>query len=107
MLAEMGDKRFCMGNVQQDGYQEIILSPALIEPLESSVAECVPMCEQCAFVPFCGADPDYHFATQRDYVGNKAKSGFCRKNMEIFRHLFTLLNSEGSRRILESWVRWR
>lgn len=107
MLSEMGDKRFCMGNLLTDSYEDIMLSPALLKPLEESVLECVPMCEDCAFVHYCGADPDYHFATQRDCIGNKAKSGFCKKHMAMFKYIFRLLENPEDRRVLESWVCWR
>jgi len=78
-----------------------------LTPLEDSVAESVPMCEECAFLPYCGSDPDYHYATQQDFVGHKALSGFCRKNMGIFRHLIQKMEgSPEDREILESWVNW-
>jgi radical SAM protein with 4Fe4S-binding SPASM domain len=57
MLAEMGDKTFRLGNLHTDSYQDIILSEALLAPLEESFAESAPMCNDCAFEPFCGADP--------------------------------------------------
>ena len=47
----------------------------------------------CAFQPFCGADPVYHYATQGDMFGHRATSGFCAKNMGVIRHLFELLDS--------------
>jgi uncharacterized protein len=107
MKAEMGDKVFCMGNLLSDSYEQIMLSPALLTPLQESVAESVPMCEECAFLPYCGSDPDYHYATQRDFVGHKALSGFCRKNMQVFRHIIQKMEDDSeARRILESWVQW-
>jgi uncharacterized protein len=107
MKAEMGDKIFCMGNLMTDTYEQMMLSPALLTPLEHSVAESVPMCEECAFLPYCGADPDYHYATQQDFVGHKALSGFCKKNMGVFRYIIQKLeDNPGEREILESWVNW-
>jgi len=107
MKAEMGDKVFCMGNLMTDTYEQMILSPALLTPLEDSVAEAVPMCEECAFLPYCGADPDYHYATQQDFVGHKALSGFCKKNMGIFRYIIQKMEDDPKdRQILESWVNW-
>ena len=39
-------------------------------------------------------------------TGHKAKSGFCSKNMKIFRYLFTLLEDDPeARKILLGWVR--
>ena len=83
MKAEMGDKVFRMGHLLVNSYEEMMLSPAFLSIIEDTVAETVPMCEECAFLPYCGSDPDYHYATQGDFVGHKAISGFCR-NMGVF-----------------------
>jgi len=107
MKAEMGDKVFRMGNLLTDSYEQIMLSPALLDPLTESIAESVPMCEECAFLPYCGSDPDYHYATQHDFVGHKALSGFCKKSMGIFRYIIQKMEDDKeARKILESWVRW-
>lgn len=107
MKAEMGDKIFKMGNLLTDNYEQIMLSPALLDPLEESVAEAVPMCEECAFLPYCGSDPDYHYATQRDFVGHKALSGFCKRNMGIFRYIIQKMEDDPeAREIMERWVQW-
>ena len=107
MKAEMGDKIFCMGNLMTDTYEQMMLSPALLTPLEDSFAESVPMCEECAFLPYCGSDPDYHYATQQDFVGHKALSGFCKKNMGVFRYIIQKFeDNPEERQILESWVHW-
>jgi His-Xaa-Ser system radical SAM maturase HxsB len=104
MLAEMGDKTFRLGNVLQDDYRAIFLSDALLDPLEASVAESVPICADCAFVPYCGADPVYHHATQGDAVGRRLTSGFCHRNIGIFRHLITLMeDSPKDREVLLRW----
>jgi radical SAM protein with 4Fe4S-binding SPASM domain len=76
MKAEMGDKIFLMGHLLRDSYEDMMLAPEFLGILEDTVAETVPMCEECAFLPYCGSDPDYHYATQRDFVGHKALSGF-------------------------------
>lgn len=107
MKAEMGDKVFRMGNLLSNSYEEMMLSPALLSPLEDTVAESVPMCEECAFLPYCGSDPDYHYATQGDVVGHKAFSGFCKKNMGVLRYIIKKMEDDpDARKILESWVRW-
>ncbi|MGZ8945731.1 MAG: His-Xaa-Ser system radical SAM maturase HxsB [Methylococcaceae bacterium] len=106
MLAEMGDKKFRLGNVHTDSYADIMLSDTLLDTLESTLSESIPMCADCGFLPYCGTDPVYHYATQGDVVGNKALSGFCSKNMKIFRHIISLLEDDAeARKILLSWVR--
>ncbi|QLE53252.1 His-Xaa-Ser system radical SAM maturase HxsB (plasmid) [Nostoc sp. C057] len=105
MLAEMGDKTFRLGNLQTDTYEQMMLSDALLDPLEQSLCESSPMCQDCGFQAYCGSDPVYHHATQGDYVGHKAFSGFCKKNMEILRHIITLLEDDPeAKEILFSWV---
>ncbi len=106
MLAEMGDKKFRLGNVHTDSYEDVMLSDTLLDTLESTLSESIPMCTDCGFLPYCGTDPVYHYATQGDVVGNKALSGFCSKNMKIFRHIISLLEDDAeARKILLSWVR--
>jgi len=105
MLAEMGNRTFCLGNVHTDSYESMFLSDALLEALETSYAGSAPMCTDCAFEPFCGADPVYHHATQGDFVGHKPTSAFCIRNMSIFRHLISLMRADDDvRRIFLSWV---
>ncbi|MCI5054840.1 MAG: His-Xaa-Ser system radical SAM maturase HxsB [Flavobacteriales bacterium] len=105
MLAEMGDKSFRIGNVNQDSYEEIFASDVLLDVIEESVAESCPQCSECAFLPFCGTDPVYHYATQKDIVGHKAFSGFCTKNMSITKHIIDKLqNDSKARDVLMSWI---
>jgi uncharacterized protein len=104
MLAEMGDTSFRLGNVHQHTWEQIMTSDALLEPLEASYTGSVPMCSDCAFEPWCGADPVFHHATQGDAVGHKPTSAFCRRNMAIFKHLVALLDEPSLRRILLGWI---
>jgi uncharacterized protein len=104
MLAEMNDKTFRIGNVHADSYEAIFSSDALLAPLEASYTGSAPMCSECAFEPFCGADPVFHRATQGDFLGKKPLSAFCRRNMAIFKGLLTRMHDDETRRIFLSWV---
>lgn len=105
MLTEMGDNSFRLGNLSEDSYEDIFLSDVLLDVLESSIIESVPGCSDCGFKQWCGADPIYHHATQADVVGNKSNSGFCQKNMAIFRHIVSLLENDPEKRnVLLGWV---
>ena len=103
MLAEMGDKTFQLGTVQ-DSYETLISSDALLDPIEKSFASSAPMCSTCAYEPYCGAEPVYHHATQGDYVGRKTRSGFCDRNMSIFKGLITRMEDDPFTRSL--FTRW-
>ena len=109
MLAEMGDRRFRLGNVHSDTYAEIFNGDRITSLVESSVVESLPGCSHCAFQTYCGADPVFHYATQGDMIGQRPTSAFCRRNMEIIRYLFSLLAAEDPEieRIFFSWIRER
>jgi uncharacterized protein len=104
MLAEMGDHRFKIGNVFENSYEDIFLSEELLAPLSDSFTLSAPMCSECAFEPFCGADPVYHYAQSGDYLGHKALSGFCNRNMWIFKYLLRRMNEDDFVRDL--FLRW-
>jgi len=105
MLAEMGDQTFRLGSLASDSYEDVFLSDALLNPLEESFAGSVPMCDECAFEPYCGAEPVFHHTVQGDFVGRKAESSFCRRSMAVFRHLIELLRSDpDAKRIFLRWA---
>jgi His-Xaa-Ser system radical SAM maturase HxsB len=104
MLAEMGEGKFKIGNVLQNTYEEIFSSPNLLDPLEDSFAYSVPMCNDCAFEPYCGADPVFHYGQHKDYVGRKPESEFCQRNMAIFKYLIQRM--EEDRFVKRLFTRW-
>jgi radical SAM protein with 4Fe4S-binding SPASM domain len=105
MLAEMGDQKFRLGHLATDTYDSVMLSPVLIDALDRTMTEGTPMCSDCGFQPYCGSDPVQHYATQGDVVGFKPRSTFCRKSMEVLRHLFRLLEDDRrAAEILTSWI---
>lgn len=104
MLAEMGDRSLRLGTVR-DSYERLFLDGRLESILDATMTEATPVCTDCAFEPFCGADPAFHRATQGDFVGHRPSSAFCERNMFVFRLLLRMLNDEPeARRILESWI---
>lgn len=105
MLAEMGDHTFRLGHLDEDSFESVMTRAQLVAMLEDTMLEGVPMCSDCAFLPYCGADPVFHRATQGDLIGHKAFSAFCRKQMAVLRHLLARMEDDAAARsILESWV---
>lgn len=105
MLAEMGDQTFRLGDVATDSYEDIFLSDALLDPLEASFAGSVPMCNECAFEPFCGSEPVFHHTVQGDFVGRKAESSFCSRSMALCRHLIELMRTDpDAKRLFRQWA---
>ncbi|WP_437222584.1 His-Xaa-Ser system radical SAM maturase HxsB [Planctomicrobium sp. SH661] len=105
MLAETGDQTFRLGNLHEQSFDEVLSTERFVEMIRATMAEAMPMCSDCGFLPYCGSDPVYHHATQGDLVGFKPTSGFCQKNMGIFRQLIQLLEDDPSAAaILRSWI---
>lgn len=105
MLAEMGDRRFRMGSVLQDSYEDIMLGEPFVETVGRTMAECVPGCADCVFRPYCGSDPVRHYRAQGDVVGFKPTSDFCQKNSAVARHVVGLLEDDSrAAEVLKSWV---
>lgn len=105
MLAAQGEDRFCLGTLDQS-IDQWLASPAMEELQVGGVAEALPGCSDCAYVPLCGADPVDHFARQGDVIGHRPTSDFCTKQMGIFDLLLERMEcaSPAERRILEGWA---
>jgi His-Xaa-Ser system radical SAM maturase HxsB len=106
MLAEMGDKSFRLGNVHQDTYESLFGGATLRALVAGSCTESLPGCCECAFLPYCGADPVFNWATQGDPIGHRPTSAFCARNMGIIGHLFDLLRHGDTftRHLLVAWA---
>ena len=104
MLHEMGDSCFRLGNVHKNTYEDIFTSDALLSTLEDSFTLSIPMCTDCAFEPWCGADPVYHHAMYGDILGRKPESAFCKRMMGITKYLLNAMKDEQTREIFDRWV---
>lgn len=106
MLASVGDKKFKIGNVEENSYQEIFNSVDLHNLIGDSIAESLPQCATCAYLSYCGADPVRNYSEQGDVVGNRTNSDICYKNKNIIKHLLSLLhqNDADINRIFWSWI---
>lgn len=103
MLAAMGDDTFRLADLGRANYAETVTSDEFVEQLLQTMTEGVPMCCDCAFQPYCGADPVGHYREQRDSVGHKRRSEFCARHMGIFELLFEQLRGP-NRDIMLGWV---
>ena len=105
MLAAMGDHSFALGRVDES-IETWMSSPGMQRVLDAGVAEALPTCADCAYVPLCGADPIDHYARQGDSIGHRPTSDFCRKQMGLFDALLRRWEQESSldREILEGWA---
>lgn len=106
MLAEMGDTTFKIGNVHQHSRRDLFRSEPFVNLMDAYCNQSLPGCSDCAFQSYCGSDPIFSYATQGDVIGNRATSAFCKRNMEVIKHIFGLLE-EGdptTMRIFWGWL---
>lgn len=103
MLAEMGDLRLRLGHVNDD-YAALLGGDTLALLLDETLLESAPGCSDCGFLPYCGADPAHHLATQRDALGHKAFSDFCARQKGVLRHLLTVFEDDAQAR--ETMLGW-
>ena len=106
MLVEMGNHNFRMGNVLEDSYQDIFFGETMQMIASAACNESLAGCSDCAYQPYCGADPVRHHSTQGDIFGHRPTSSFCQKNMGVIKHLFDLLLSgdKDLERIFWAWI---
>ncbi|WP_380936411.1 His-Xaa-Ser system radical SAM maturase HxsB [Sphingobacterium bambusae] len=105
MLAENQDFTFRMGHVQ-DQYRDIFYGKKAKTFAQYWSNESLAGCADCGFQAYCGADPVFHYASQGDFEGFRPDSDFCIKNMEIIRHIFELIDTQGESllKIFYSWI---
>jgi uncharacterized protein len=105
MLAEMGDRKFELGDLSCDTYQSLVFSEKLHDLISCSLTQCAPQCSSCAYEPHCGADPVYHYATQLDPVGIEPLSEYCTRQKGIIGVIVELLEADPEdAAILRRWA---
>lgn len=105
MLARMGDDYFCMGTVN-DRYEDVFNGKIIRDIVYNSCVETMPVCSECVYQQYCGADVIRNYLETKDLMGYRLKSDFCKKNKLILDHIFNLLKrqDEETLDIFWSWI---
>ncbi len=106
MLARMGDRHFCLGNVHRDSWEQIFAGPRLRALTRASCTETTVPCAWCAYRAFCGTDPVRNYLESGNERRNMAGSPFCVKHKTIFNRLFSLVRhaTEQEKDVIWSWI---
>lgn len=104
MVAQEGDEMFRLGSVFENDWTQIVDNPTTKALAVASTLENQPMCSQCAYKPYCGVEPVYHYETQGSIRGHIPTSSWCARHMGIFDVLFDKLNDPRARKVFESWL---
>lgn len=106
MLARMGDRHFCLGNVTKDTYQDIFTGKKLKNITMQSCVETTVPCAWCVYQAYCGTDPVRNYLESGKESRNMAETPFCIKHRLIFDGLFQRLRQADSKTqdIIWSWI---
>lgn len=106
MLARMGDRHFCLGNVAENSFSEIFGGEKLRAITAASCVETTIPCGWCAWKAYCGADPVRNYLESGKESRNMAGTPFCAKHKGIMEGLARILRDADDRRkaIIWSWV---
>lgn len=104
MVGAMGDDLFCIGDVNRDGYAEIISHAGVRSMCVASCLECLPGCSDCVYAPYCGVCPVYNYIMEGDLVARSPDNDRCRIQKGILDHLFMRLSEPGMEDLLLRWT---
>lgn len=106
MLARMGDRHFCLGNVYTETYDSIFLGDKLKNIINQSCVETSIPCAWCAYQNYCGCDPIRNYLESGRESRNMVDSPFCRKYSKTIEGLLKLIKNadEQTMNILWSWI---
>jgi His-Xaa-Ser system radical SAM maturase HxsB len=107
MVGAMGDDLFCIGDVHQDSYEDIIRHPGVRSLCVASCVECLPGCNECAYAPYCGVCPVYNYIMEGDLVARSPANDRCRIQKGILDHLFRRLAEPGMEDLLRRWTEFK
>lgn len=105
MMAETGDTHFRMGSVFTHSRDELFFGPVMQELAAAGVNDCLPVCSDCAFAPYCGADPVRRYQVTGSVYGHPGKDEFCVKNRGIISMVIKKL-TEGDRQTRQLLMQW-
>jgi His-Xaa-Ser system radical SAM maturase HxsB len=106
MIHEMGDSTFEIGNVRSSRYREVMRHETVRALVLASMRESQPDCATCAYVPYCGVQPEHSYLSQGTLFGRMRESTLCNVHKGIQDYLFEKLR-EGDPEtvaILERWT---
>ncbi len=105
MLAEMGDKKFLLGNVLKSNFKDLIESEITKEASEASCLECSKICHSCVYMPYCGTCPVLNYARSGKMELDNKEDYKCKINSGILDILFSYIQKDKSvLKIFKNWI---
>ncbi len=106
MLGAMGDPTFCIGDVRTSSYRELVGHPTIRAMAIASNLEGQPDCTDCAYVPYCGTQPEHNHKTLGNMMGRMRESSMCAVHKGIQDYLFEKLATadDATLEVLRRWT---
>lgn len=105
MLSEDGINDFCVGNVYNSTYEDIIKSGACRTVCASGILESTPDCCDCVYLPYCGVCPVVNYALYGDVMAKEPGGYKCKINKGILDIIFEKIKENNSE-IMEIFRKW-
>ena len=99
----LGDKTFCLGNVNTNQFQDLILNPIVKKVCLASELDGLA-CDLCVYKPYCGVCPVCSFAATGS-IFSGPNNEKCRMNKAIFDFIFAKIRKNETRKIFEKWIK--
>lgn len=104
MVSHQGDELFRVGSVFKSRWADVLDHPTTRACAAASTLDSQPMCFQCAYKPYCGVEPVFHYEMQNNIFGAMPTSNWCKGHMGVFDAIFRKLRDPGTRAIFERWM---
>ncbi|MDD5304854.1 MAG: His-Xaa-Ser system radical SAM maturase HxsB [Elusimicrobia bacterium] len=104
MVDHQGDPIFKVGDTAESDWTSVIDHPTTRACVTASTLDNQPMCHQCAFKPYCGVEPVFHYETQKSVFGQMPTSGWCVSHMGVFDVIFRKLRDPRARKVMDKWL---
>lgn len=102
MISAMGDHTFCLGNVADSQYREIVTNDIVRNLCIASCLEGLAGCNDCVYNPYCGVCPVYNYIQQGNIFGQIPTNERCKMYKGILDYLF--LRIDDCYKLFSSWL---
>lgn len=106
MLAAMGDNSFCLGDVLNTKYDDLIENPVSKATCIASTLESIPSCCDCVYAPYCGVCPVINYALDGDIFSKQTNNYRCKVYKGMLDKIFAILMGKPPKEIeiLKTWI---
>lgn len=106
MLSEMGDDSFKLGNVFDNDYTELMESDCTKTMCIASCLECLPYCNSCVYMPYCGVCPVINLAQDNNIFAQNPNEYRCEIYKGILDILFEYIENDPENiNVFNRWVK--